>query len=243
MRIHSLLLSCCLGVPLCCIADTPAPVHVVIGKPLTPITDVLASLAKQTGQTILADDTAVAPVNVADLQAPTLDAMLDGLKALDAGLTWHKVYLPANAPLPTGNGLSAQVRALQAITADSLVIADPGKAVSLSHVTAEDVATLSSRRLVYLVTDEAVRASRAAAKAAEDKPATVTPGTQVASGMQSAATAFSRMTPDEQRQALPFMFQQFQAIMQGMDPSVRAQLRQQFGGRRRGGPPGPGNGQ
>ena len=66
-----------------------------------------------------------------------------------------------------------------------------------------------------------------------------------AASMQNAAAAFSQMTPDQQRQALPLMFQQFRAMMQGMDPSVRAEMRQQFGGRRGGlgGPNAPGNGQ
>ena len=243
MRTLSLLLLCCVCLPLAAGADTPAPVHVVIGKPLTPITDVLASLAKQTGQTILSDDTAVAPVDVADLQAPTLDAMLDSLKSLDAGLTWQKVYLPKDASLPSGNDLSAQVRALKTVAASGLVIADAAGTVSFSRRKPNSQAAApADMRLVYLVTDEAVRAQRLTAKQADARPADVPQPVSPAASIQNAAAAFSQMTPDEQRQALPLMFQQFRAMMQGMDPSVRAGLRQQFGGRR-GGLNGPGNGQ
>ncbi|MBV9852273.1 MAG: hypothetical protein JO250_21610 [Armatimonadetes bacterium] len=222
-------------------ADAPAPVTVSITKPLTPISDVLAALARQTGQTILTDDTVVAPVGVADLSAPTLDAMLDSLKALDSGLTWQKVYLPKGIPLPTGNDLSAQVRTLKTVAASGLVIADTAATVSFSRKKA-DAAPPADMRLVYLVTDEAVRAQRAAAKTEAAKPKPTTPVDQTASGMQSVASAFSQMTPDQQRQALPQMFQQFGSILQNMDPSLRAQMRQGIRAWMRGGGSQGGNG-
>ena len=153
---------------------------------------------------------------------------------MDAGLTWQKVYLPKDAPLPSGNDLSAQVRALKSVAASGLVIADPAGIVAFSRKKPDTQAAVpADMRLVYLVTDEAVRAQRLAAKAAEPPRPRTQPGRPAAS-MQNAAAAFSQMTPDEQRQALPLMFQQFRAIMQSMDPSVRQGLRQQFGGRRGG---------
>ena len=39
---------------------------------------------------------------------------------------------------------------------------------------------------------------------------------------------WARMTPDEQRQALPLMFQQFTQMMQKIDPAVRRDLFQQW---------------
>ena len=254
MRIrHSVLLcSFCLGLILPAPsrptgADATAPVHVSISKPLTPITDVLASLAKQTGQTILTDDTAVAPVGIADLQAPTLDDMLNSLKSLDAGLVWQKIYLPKDGALPTGTDLSAQVMALKSVVATGLILADPTGIVSFSRKKADiQVPPPADMRLVYLVSDETVRAQRKAAKeadaAAKGAGTGGTPVAQATSGLQGAADIFSQMTPDQQRQALPLMFDQFRRIMQGMDPAVRDSLRQQFGGRR-GTLPAPGNGQ
>ena len=174
------------------------PVHVSISKPLTPITDVLASLAKQTGQTILTDDTAVAPVGIADLQAPTLDDMLDSLKSLDAGLTWHKVYLPKDAPLPTGNDLSAQVRALQAIAAiglsSSRTPAEPSPSPARRPTPRPPPADM---RLVYLVTDEAVRAQRTAAKAAEAAAKTLRRPERPSPGRHRHARRRQHLQPDD----------------------------------------------
>ena len=42
--------------------------------------------------------------------------------------------------------------------------------------------------------------------------------------MQGASEMLGRMTPDEQRQALPLMFQQFGQMMQKIDPTVRREL-------------------
>ena len=229
-------------------ADTPGPVKISITKPLTPVTDVLTALARQTNQIILPDDTAVAPLDVAELSAPTLDSALDDLKSLDAGLAWQKIYLPKDQPLPTGNDLSAQARALKAVAAAHLIIADPTGTVTFSRKKTDAPATPpDGMRLVYLVSDETVRAQRLAAKTAETaKPKDAgTPVSQTATGMQNVADTFSQMSPDQQRQALPLMFDQFRRIMQSMDPTVRDQMRQQFGGRR-GATTGngtPGNGQ
>ena len=139
------------------------------------------------------------------------------------------------------------MRALQSVAADGLTVADAGGTVSFARQKADAPSVQpAGKRLVYLVTDEAVRAQRAAQKAADAAPkAAADQAATPAASMQNAAAAFSRMTPDEQRQALPLMFQQFRAIMQSMDPSVRQGLRQQFGGRRGGfgGQNVPGNGQ
>ena len=104
-------------------------------------------------------------------------------------------------------------------------------------------------QVVYLVTNETVRTQREASQkttgtaAANLAPAALpapmpdatgqnpvgqnTVG-QAVSGLQSASEMLGRMTPDEQRQALPLMFQQFTQMMQKIDPAVRRDLFQQW---------------
>ncbi|MDQ2688362.1 MAG: hypothetical protein M3Y28_10910 [Armatimonadota bacterium] len=214
--------------------ETPAkPVHLEVTKPLTRVTDVLASLSRQTGTPILADDTAVDLLGIMSADKPSLEEALTTLVSLAPSLSWQRVYLPQSAPLPGADALSAQVRALKAIKATGLVVADPKTQSTVTLKTSND--TLSTppdgMQVVYLVTDETVRAQREAnKKAAEAKDAS--PVNQTVAGLSSAADSFGQMTADQQRQAIPQLMMQFGRMMQGLNPAVRDEMRQQFQQRR-----------
>jgi hypothetical protein len=232
------------------LAQTPpplaVPLHLTVTKPLTPVTDVLASLSKQSGVPILADDTVVDTLGVASIDKPTLPEMLDTITSLLPALTWQRVDLPGNAPLPTANALSAEVRDLKNLTGTMLSVTDPAAKTSITFArTAIDLSKApdGTVKTVYLVTNETVRAQRLADKQADDaKKQAQTPLNQTVGGLQNVAAAFGQLTPDEQRTALPQMMQQFQQIMRSIDPSVIQDLRQnaaQNGGNPFGGNNGP----
>ena len=102
-----------LAVPALCQSPPTAPLHLTVTKPLTPVTDVLASLSQQSGVPILADDTVVDTLGVTSIDKPTLPEMLDTITALVPAMTWQRVDLPGDAPVPDANTLSAQVRSLK----------------------------------------------------------------------------------------------------------------------------------
>jgi hypothetical protein len=213
------------------IAPASSPIHVIVGKPLTRVTDVLADISKQSGIPILADDTVVDTLGVTTIDKPNLEDMLRALVALAPGLSWQRVYLPQDGPLPDANILSAQVRTLKAITATGLVVQEPGdrggltfsKEASLSPVAPDGM------RLVYLVTNETVRAQREAdARTAKRKAAAAAPVETAVNGLSSVADDFSQMSPDQQREAIPQMMQQMMRMIQSIDPGVRQELQQRW---------------
>ena len=235
-------------------APADKAVQLSITAPSTPLPAVLALLSKQTGVSILADDTVQGTLGAMSVNQSGLEPALNQLKAAIPGLTWQKIYLPKDAPLPKGNALSRQVRDLKALTAATLTVTDPDtkSLLSLSQ-TKEDAAVSapSGMQTVYLVTNEMVRARREAAQKAAEmaQQATaaptapiVAPGltppmpiqggggnvAQAVSGLQGASEMLGQMTPDEQRQALPLMFQQFGQMMQKIDPAVRREMFQQW---------------
>lgn len=217
-----------------------APVTLSIIQPQTPIADVLAALSKQTGTPILADDTVTGALGTTTVDKPTLEDMLTFLQTLSPDLAWQRVFLPSNAPLPSGDTLSEQVRALKAIAATGLVAADPAAKSVLSfsrHETTDAEKTApAGMQTVYLLTNEKVRAQRLAAKKAADDKKKVAAGTptleKFSAGVQNIPSMFGQLSPDQQRQALGVMMQQAAAIWQNMDPGLRQQLQQM--GRQRG---------
>jgi hypothetical protein len=218
--------------------NTPAnaPVHVVVGKPLTPMTDVLASISKQAGVPILTDDTVVDTVGVTTIDKPSVEEMLTALVPLGQGLSWQRVELPQDGPLPSGSILSSQVRALKTIAATGLVVVDPtaSSAISFSKSATATPAAPAGMRTVYLVTNEVVRAQRLAQKAADAKKMvadSTAPVNGAVNGMSSAADDLGRMTPDQQREAIPLMFQQMMRMFQNIDPAIKEEMRKQFQGR------------
>ena len=212
-------------------ADTP--IHFSVTAPASPVPTVLAALSKQVGVPILSDDTVAGTVGVMTVDQPGLEPTLDQVTKIVPGLTWQKVYLPQNAPLPKGEALSQQVRDLKALAATPLTLPDSAtkSLVSLSQQKL-DAATPApdGMQTVYLVTNETVRAQRLAAQKAAGQNAATGQGAvgQAVSGLQSASDMLGQMTPDEQRQALPLMFQQFGQMIKNIDPTVRQQLFQQF---------------
>ena len=221
-----------------------APVRLVIDQPHTPITAVLAALSKTTGIPILADSTVTDTLGVATIDKPALEPMLDQLKTLDPGLQWVKVTVPAIAPLPTAEALSTQVRALQTLSPASLTVTNPVTGFVISYVRHDNnpvVEAPGPRQTVYLVTNEAIRFKREADAYAASHPKTVVK--QAVAGLSNSADLLGQMSPDEQRQALPLMFQQFHQMMQNIDPGVMNEMRQNWQQLRQQGanghPPGP----
>jgi hypothetical protein len=242
MRFHPILALSSLCLALCAPLMADAPVHLALTAPQTSLSAALAGLATQTGTTILTDSTvANDQIGPVDFQAANVGALLTKLQTVAPGLTWHKVSLPVSDPLPTGEALSQEVRALEAITATGLVVASPTDVIDYTHHTATAPATVGMQT-VYLVTDEAVRAKEAKTAQAPTSADAGSSVDQAASGMKNVANIFGLMTPDQQKAALPLMFQQFQRIMQSMDPAVQAGLAQQFQQMRQNGQ-GFGNGQ
>lgn len=227
------LLFLCLS-PAGAAPEAPAKgVHLEVTKPLTRVTDVLTSLSRQTGTPILADDTVVDTLGATTADKPSLDAALDLVVSLAPSLSWQRVYLPQGAALPGAETLSSQVRALKAITATGLVVTDPKahSTVALKTSAETPAETPAGMRVVYLVTDETVRAQREAnKKAAEQKAAS--PVNKTVAGISGAADSFGQMSADEQRQAIPQLMMQFGRMMQGMNPAIRDEMRQQWQQRR-----------
>lgn len=209
------------------------PVHIVVTKPLTRVTDILASLSQQTGTPILADDTVVDTLGTMSVDKPSLEEALTTLTSLAPSLSWQRVFLPQGATVPGAETLSAQVRALKAINVTGLVVADPKtqSTVALKTSTDTPAAPPDGMQVVYLVTNETVRAQREAnKKAAEAKDAS--PVNKTVAGISSAADSFGQMTADQQRQAIPQLMMQFGRMMQGLNPAIRDEMRQQFQQRR-----------
>jgi len=230
-------------------------IQLSVTAPATPMAALLASLSRQAGVPILIDDTVEGTLGATAIHQPSLELALDQLKTAVPGLAWQKVALPQEAPLPKGNALSRQVRDLQALTAATLTVMDPAtqSAVALSQKKLDSAASVpAGMRIVYLVTNETVRTRRQAEQKAAEMaqkateaapnpaaaaqpmpqmpPANAGQGTvaQAVSGLQGASDMLGRMTPDEQRQALPMMLQQFGQMMQKIDPTVRREVAQQM---------------
>lgn len=211
-----------------------APVTLSITQPQTPVAAALAALSKQTGTPILADDTVTGALGTTTVDKPTLEEMLTYVQTLSPGLSWQRVFLPSNAPLPSGDVLSEQIRALKAIAATGLVAADPTAksviAFSRRETPDAEKTAPAGMQTVYLLTNETVRAGRLAAKKAADDKKKVAAGAptleKFSAGVQNIPTMFGQLSPDQQRQALGVMMQQAAAIWQNMDPGLRQQLQQ-----------------
>ncbi len=248
MKTHAvlagLLFATCLSPLVAAPTDaTPnAPLHESVGKPLTPVTDVLTDLARQSGVPILFDDTVIDTLGVTTLDKPSVEGMLSALVPLGQGLSWQRVYLPQDAPLPDGTTLAAEVHALKSVAQTGLVVADPATPGALSFsksVQSAPSAPPAGMKTVYLVTNEVVRAQRLADQkaAAQKQPA---PVDHAVAGMQTAADDLGRMTPDEQRQAIPLMMQQMMRMFQSIDPGVRQEMGEMWRQNRAGGGGAPG---
>ena len=214
-------------------APPTKPVHLEVTKPLTRVVDVLAALSQQTGTPILADDTVVDTLGATTADKPTLGDALDLIVTLAPSLSWQRVYLPQGQALPSAETLSSQVRALKAISTSGLIVADPKahNTVALKTSAETPTETPSGMQIVYLVTNETVRAQREANKKAAEAKDT-SPVNKTFAGISSAADSFGQMSADEQRQAIPQLMMQFGRMMQGLNPAVRDEMRQQWQQRR-----------
>lgn len=205
-----------------------APVHLVIAGPKTPITDALFELGKQTSMTIVADDSVKGTLSAMTIDKPDLGQALDAIAAASPGVAWQKIYLAADATLPDANTLAAQVRALNAITASHMLVANPATHANLRFArdpSDSQATSTAGMQTVYLVTNQAAPVQSAAAPAASAGKTAVE---QTVAGIQDSADEFAKLTPQEQSQAVPLMFLQFQRIYQSMDPGLRAALTNQF---------------
>ena len=150
-------------------------------------------------------------------------------------MSWQRVYLPQGDALPSAEVLSSQVRSLKGIQA-SLSVADPTtqSMITVKRTNDTTVGLPEGMRVVYLVTNEVVRSQRLAdEKAAVKKEAAPpAPVDHAVAGMRTAADELGGMTADQQRQAIPLMMQQMMRMFQSIDPSVRAEMADQWRQRR-----------
>jgi hypothetical protein len=212
-------------------APAMAPLHIVISHSQTPITDVLTTLSRQSSVPILADDTVIDTLGVSDIAKATVPEMLDAITAMAPAETWQRVTIPSDAPLPDADSLSAQVRDLQTLMESRVTITNPDTHMTVNYSrTAGDTAKIGdpTDRVVYLVTNETVRAQRLAeAKAKADKPVSDTPLKQLDNTMQAVQNAFSQLTPDEQYQGVMKVSSMMGQMFTSLDPSVMAKIQQQ----------------
>ena len=211
-------------------AQTPTTLTISVDQPQTPVTDVLASLSRQSGVPILWDSTVVDMVGAMHLSEASVPAILSALNESAPGLTWRAVYLPRRVPLPTGDQLSAQVLTLQSLALSGLQVADPSarSTILFSKQSRADAPAPAGTRLVYLVTDETLRAERAADQSRDAAAAQIPQRLSVAD-LTAAADLFSHMTPDQQRQAAPQLAQQLSRLLKSADPTVRRQVSRALG--------------
>ena len=206
-------------------------------KPLTPLTDVLASLSQQSGVTILADDTVVDKLGVTTIDKPSVPEMLDAIKWLLPAISWKRVSIPGDCPIPDANTLSAEVRTLETMPTPGLIIADLNARTATSYSrTAPDPAPdfITPAHTIYLLTNETVRSVRASEKelaAVRQAPIdaqkmlhAMIPSAQL--GMQTVANLFAQLTPDQQDTALSQMIFDWQRIIRSTNPSVLQKLQQ-----------------
>jgi len=213
-------------------------VHLALTTASNPMTDVLASLSKQAGVPILTDDTVTGSVGAMVIDQPDVMHSLDQLKKADSGLTWQAVYLPQDAKLPSGNALSRKIQDLKALSTTQLAVADPtAKTFTTFSQKKSDALTSvpEGMQTVYLVTNETVRAQRLAALAQSGQAMAnlpqgdaESPVGQAVTGLQGTTNLLGQMSPEQQRQAIPLMFQQFGQMIQKIDPAVRRDLITQF---------------
>lgn len=231
-------------------ADTPAaPLKLNISRPNTPVVEVLSSLAKQSGQTILADDSVIDTIGLTSITKGSVEEMLNALSTAAPGVSWRKVYILADAPLPDAAALGAQIRALDTVSSSKLIsVAPGGTVVDFVRSAATSVPSAdSTMRAVYFVSDEAVRAKRIAdARAVTSRNAPAPAGAQstpqpssyhdqAVTGMQASLNALQQMSPQDRMQVLPQMAKDWFSLLHSMSREERQALRQAMRGNNNGG--------
>jgi hypothetical protein len=236
-------------------AFAQTPLKLTITKPFTPVTEILASLAKQSGTPIVADDTVVDTLGAGTVAAPTVPEMLDAIKELLPDLTWERVEIPKDAPVPNADNLSAEMRELQALNEGPITITDPVKRLTTRYSLTEshrfiiiipsgkevrDLPAIAdpSDKIVYLVTDEVVRNVRdyhkqlAADKQrgidATNREQALRPTPQA--GLLRVFGLYKQLTPEEQHDNLESMVFKWREIIRATDPAVLLEVEQQYPG-------------
>jgi hypothetical protein len=206
-------------------AETPSTtstaISVNVSQPSTPVADVLTSLSHQAGVRILADSTVTDTIGEGRIGASNLEDALNALTKLDPGLTWSRVSLPADAAVPSADDLSAAVRALRKIKAGALTIAGAdGSTISINTTSS---AQPSGRHdiIVYLVTNETEFDKLANEKANERY---TRGGSQAIestmANLHAIGDTFNQMTPDQQSEVMPLIWQQLRYITRNISPEV-----------------------
>jgi hypothetical protein len=213
-------------------STTRPAVHLTVARSSTPVTEILAALGSQTGATILPDSSVQDTLDSADIHGMNLYDALNGLVKLVPGLSWNKVYLPANARDLDVEDLSAAIRALHKVGVTELAIAGPAdSSATIVHKSGMDQVP-QDRRVVYVVTNEAARDRQQQQMQAAVKPANYGPQQpapsqnpdelvqSTMSDLNSLATTFQQMTPDEQSQIMPLIWKQLRYITSHLPPEV-----------------------
>ena len=203
-------------------ASPVKPLLVTVTKSSTPVTDVLTQLSTQSGVRILADSTVIDVIGEARIGAPTLNDALKTLAALDPGLTWNKLTFSANTTVPNAEDLAATVLALRKIKSDDISIVDgaTGSTMTIDKGAANQTAD-TGKIVVYLVTNETVRAQQLADK----ENARYRQGGDAAvehtmADLKSIASRFDQMTPDQQSEVMPIIWSQLRYITRNIPPEV-----------------------
>ena len=161
-------------------ADTAAPLTLTITQDGAKVSDALGVLQKESNATLVVDNTVIGTMGRAKVSFPTLNDMLDFLRTMEPGLTWAKLYLPSNRPVPTSDQCYDLVRTLT-------WLAQQGSATLVSSTTTitvvqKNTTTLTpptGQREIWYVSDEQIRYQRYLdAQAAAQKAQTAAQTTQ-----------------------------------------------------------------
>ena len=211
--------------PIVAMADAAQPAHSItisLDKTATPVTDILKKVATQSGTRIFADSTVIDALGEGRISAANVEDALDSLAKLDPGLSWSKIGLPADTPLPAAEDLATAIRALRKIKADNLTISSGGSTLSVQNSvtpTAQPAAD-PHKVVVYLVTNEAEYQKRIDDKAnAHYKKGNEAVETTMDS-LHAIADSFDQMSPAQQSQIMPLIWSQLRYITRNLSPEV-----------------------
>ena len=207
-------------------ADGPAAkvskVNLDVTEAATPVTDVLATLSRQSGARIIADSTVVDTIGAARIATTTLDDALTSLTQLDPGLTWNKITLSADAVVPNADDLSAALRALRKIKSDDISVSGNSADSSMSvHKEATVTSADDHKVVVYLVTNETVWDRKQDEKVnAHYRQGGAEAVENTMTNLRLIANTFDQMTPDQQSQIMPVIWSQLRYITRNISPEV-----------------------
>lgn len=195
-------------------------VDVTVSASGTPVRDVLASLASQSGQKIIVESSVKGTVKSA-VKAESLDAALT-VVCKAANLTWRKVYIdPKSELLEKPDRFASILRLMAGMSFPDVVVAGSSTAkVGLLCQQKQSVEAAQDKIVkdlgmepVYLVSNDATIAAREGVSAAVKNYSKAT---------QDQLDMFMKMTPEEREQALLESLN----MMDNMGPEYYASLMQ-----------------